>query len=394
MKRILIIFLFSSVLLIVVFTSCGTKLRLPEECAQEELFAGQKWKLRLLTTLYKPYRQYKPYVKKSITAFRIEYPSSVNGTEKMLSGIVLIPHEKEAPLPILLYCHGTLFNKEDAPSRWDSAVQLEAIPAMEGYITFIPDYLGYGSTRDEVPAYFDQEITTQTILDILPHGLNYLDNCGIAYRNDLYILGYSQGGHAAISVLKNMEEENATNLEVKAATSIAAPFKLKENVNHILEKDVFPATAYVSYLFASLNHYQWHRKPNEFFQGASLDFIEKQLAGTVTLSKMARNQSDTISHLMNKDFLEDYLGDGELLLKQSLERNSNFDFTPKSPLLVIHSRKDEVVPFSTSYNTWNQWIDRGADKEHIRFHALENENHSETAFEGILLGLDFFQNYK
>ncbi|NNK88328.1 MAG: hypothetical protein HKO90_08595 [Flavobacteriaceae bacterium] len=80
-----------------------------------------------------------------------------------MSGTLIIPHNYKESLPIMIYCHGTLFNKTYAPSMWDSAIQIEAMPAMARYIMFIPDYLGYGSTQDVVPAYFDQEITTQTI---------------------------------------------------------------------------------------------------------------------------------------------------------------------------------------------------------------------------------------
>ncbi len=393
-KRVLVLLGSLLVVSVVLFMSCGTRLKLSEECTREELFTGQRWKLRLLTTFYGPYREYKPYVTKSVTAFRIEYPSVVRGEEKLLSGVVLIPHEQEKPLPILLYCHGTLFNKGYAPSKWDSAIQLEALPAMNGYITFIPDYLGYGSSNTDIPAYFDQEITVRTILDMLPAGVSYLDDCGMVYQKEMYILGYSQGGHAAVSVLKELTHNNPYDLELKATTSIAAPFKLKENVAHIIEKEVFPATAYVSYLFTSFNTYRWNRDLDDFFRGSSLDLMEQYLAGEITLGKMAANQSDTISKLMNPNFLQDYLGNQELELKQSLERNCDFNFTPVSPLLIVHSEKDEVVPFSTSLVTWKSWISNGADSENVIFHSLKDENHSESADAGILLSLNFFQGYR
>lgn len=389
---------FTFILVASVFAmSCGSSLRLADECTNETLFKGQKWKLRLLTTLYRPYSQYKPYVQKSVTAVKIEYPSTVNGEEMLLSGIVIIPHERKEELPILIYSHGTFFSKSYAPSKWNSAIQIQAIPAMDGYITFIPDYLGYGSSSDEIPAYFDQPLTVQNILDVLPTGLSYLDDCGIQYKKDLYMLGYSQGGHAAISVLKELESEEAINdlgLTIKATASIAAPFKLKENVEYILRKDTFKATAYVSYTFLALNHRYWHREMNEFFQDSSLYYIEEHLKGNVSLGKMAANQSDTIKNLVQDKFLREFLGDEELQLKESLDANSDFNFVPKSPVLVIHSKVDEVVPYQTSMSTWESWIEKGGDARRIKFHSLENASHEESAFEGIIIALDYLRQYR
>ncbi|NNK88329.1 MAG: hypothetical protein HKO90_08600, partial [Flavobacteriaceae bacterium] len=189
----------------------------------------------------------------------------------------------------------------------------------------------------------------------------YLDNYGIPYKNELFILGYSQGGHAAVSLLKKIENKTFSlqNLKLKSAVAIAAPYKLKENVDFILEKVSFPSTAYVSYLFISLNQRQWNRQMNEFFKDSSLYYINEHLNGNVSLNKMAIKQSDYIDELVQDKILTDYLGDKEIPLKNSLRANSDFNFTPRTPLLIIHSKSDEVVPYQTSLDTWQQWICNG-----------------------------------
>ena len=291
-------------LALIVSSSCNSSLKVSDACTldQGQIFTGKKWKLRLLTSLYKPYRAYKPFVKESITAFKIEYPSRVNGKEIILSGVLIIPNNQKEPLPLLMYCHGTFFSKRDAPSNWQSSVQIQALPAMAGYITFIPDYLGYGSSKNEVPAYFDQELSTRGVLDMLDSGISYLKDCGISYKKELFILGYSQGGHTAVSLLKSISSDSAShhNLNIKATVSIAAPFKLNENVKYILDKDSFPITAYVSYLFMSLNQRHWYREMSDFFRDSSLFYIEEHLKGKLSLNRMALNQSDIISELMQK----------------------------------------------------------------------------------------------
>lgn len=362
--------------------------------SDEVLFKGSKPKLRLLTSLYKPYRVYKKYVTESIVALEIIYPSTIGGKQLNLSGTMLIPKTSKRLLPILVYCHGTMFDQSLAPSKWSSSIQVQALPAMDGYITFIPDYPGYGESQDQIPTYFMQDETVQSILDMIQYGISFLDTKGASYQKELYIMGYSQGGHAAISVQKQLEELNPFDLELKASVSIAGPLQLKENVDFILQKESFYATAYISYLFTCFNYYDWKRDETEFFTLENSQLINDYVQGRIDLNTMAIKQSTAINQLMDSVFLSKYLSNEENAIKQSLASNSNFMFAPRTPTLLVHSKSDEVVPFETSYQTWKNMIALGADSNRVAHRKLELESHEESAFVGIPLGLDFFRSVR
>ncbi len=144
----------------------------------------------------------------------------------------------------------------------------------------------------------------------------------------------------------------------------------------------------------SMNHYNWNRDLNEIFKDSSQFYINEHLEGRISLNEMALNQPDAIHDLVKQKFLNDYLGEEELELKNSLDANCDFDFVPDKPLLIIHSKTDEVVPYWTSFGTWKSWVENGANENYVQFHPLENANHSESAFEGITVALDFLGKYR
>ena len=382
--------------LMVVLVAISSCSKLPIEVTEKDqvVLSGSRFKLRLLTSLYKPYRIYKEYVNESISGLRFEYDSQIYGKAQTLSGIILIPHNRKEPMPLLVYCHGTMFDQSLAPSLWTSAVQLQALPSMDGYITFIPDYLGYGVSQDQVPSYFDQKETNRAIIDMVKAGLEFLEEHELKYKPELFLLGYSQGGHAALSLTKELQSNPLNGVELKATATIAGPFQLKENLDFILQKDTFHTSAYVSYLLSSMNFYYWKRDVEDFFQSPNSDSIRYYLNGDMSLNRMARAQTSVINNLMNPEFLNSYLGSGEVELKDHIYDNSDFDFVPQSPVMIIHSDSDETVPLDTSISTWEQMIKLGADSSTVKFHQLHGANHAESALVGIPVGLDFLRLYR
>jgi len=263
---------------------------------------------------------------------------------------------------------------------------------MDGYITIIPDYLGYGVSQDQIPVYFDQEATANSIRDMVKAVQQFLESRQVTYKKDLYIMGFSQGGHAALSLLHELQSSQPiADLNPKALVSIAGPCDLKENVDFILKQDKHATSAYISYLFTSLNAYCWKRDISDFFQPPSSDYIKQYLAKEIDLNTMALNQDTIIQNLMEPHFLQEYLGTGEPEIKSSLRENSDFDFVPRVPVLFIHSTSDEDVPYETARQTWKKMLLMGADSLTTDFHTLSDVSHSESALQGIPFGLDFFR---
>src|SRR6187200_412136 len=83
-----------------------------------------------------------------IEIYKVVYNTSYDGSTITASGLVAIPKTTEQ-VGMLSFHHGTITNREDAPSNFSSSAASSisyAGMASVGFIGVIPDYLGFGSS--------------------------------------------------------------------------------------------------------------------------------------------------------------------------------------------------------------------------------------------------------
>lgn len=135
----------------------------------------------------------------------------VNGHTIWLSGRFYYPVDifgnLKVPDHIVLSSHHTACKNAHVPSQ---TIGPEAAIAANDAFVVVPDYLGYGSTVDQPHPYCIPDITARNVLDMLRAALEYMADNGI-YKPEklpMYNIGYSQGGAAALAVLKYTQEHS------------------------------------------------------------------------------------------------------------------------------------------------------------------------------------------
>lgn len=333
-----------------------------------------------------------PFIQHDITSHRISYKTKFQGKPITVSGAITLPRDSAKPRPILVYCHGTTFDEKNIPSRWDSFMG-EALPALNGFITLMPDYIGYGESEDEVHPYMIQEPTVTTIIDLVQSGKKILDRYQIKYDSRIFLWGFSQGGHATLSVLKEIEEQDKPGIKITAAASVGGPYKLKENIDFILKHDNFEHIGYIGFIFASYNQIYWKRPYTDFFQEPYARLVEQYTNKKISLREMREGLTPQVKNLMNPEFLENYLGNGEKKIKAAFQANSDFNWIPKTPTVIYHGSKDQDVPFELAKSTYERFIKAGADPGKIMFISIEGVNHNTSGTLAFSRLLDFFNSF-
>lgn len=140
----------------------------------------------------------------------IRYKSvDVNGRSLWLSGRLYYPIDifgnMEIPDHIVLSNHHTACKNSQVPSQ---GFGLEAGIAANDAMVVVPDYIGFGSTIDYSHPYCIPEITARNVLDMLQAAREYMEDRGVRKPENLpmYNIGYSQGGAAALAVLKYTQD--------------------------------------------------------------------------------------------------------------------------------------------------------------------------------------------
>jgi len=149
------------------------------------------------------------------------YYTSVDqhGDTLTLSGKITVP---EQPKGIILMPHYTIASNDEVPSNTTTA---EAKYFMDDYVLIMPDYIGYGASRDRVHPYLRGDLTARNCVDMLFASHPVLDSLQVSLPKDtIYIVGFSQGGASALWTFKLLEEEYSDKVCVRQCFAGSGPY--------------------------------------------------------------------------------------------------------------------------------------------------------------------------
>lgn len=338
------------------------------------------------------YQPFLPYVKHGIEAFKITYSTQYKEKDILVSGTLCIP-DKAGPKPLLVFNHGTTFQSGLIPSNWANGVRIEVLWATNGYITLIPDYIGYGVNTEELHPYMVKEHEAQTVIDMIGATKSILNEKKVAQSGQLFVSGFSQGGHVTLSLLEKLgKSKEVHGFNITATAAIGAPTRICQNLRHILEQDTFNSIGYVGAVMASYNEQYWKRPYTDFFQEPYASLVASYAAGNTDMQDMVNGLSKNIAELMNPDFLTAFKAKGEKRLKKDLKRNDTGDLKLTAPLMIVHGTNDGDVPYELMLETLESLKRKSGNEQLIRFETLEGANHNLSGQLGLMKVLDFFDS--
>lgn len=348
------------------------------------LFETPTSDLQALIEQYPVAQPFLPFIKYDVRAHRITYTTTYRGEPATASGVILIPQGRSEPAPLLIWNHGTTFNKLDVASEWTNGEHIELVPATAGFITFLPDYVGYGASKHLLHPYMIQEPLVVSIIDMIGAGKEYLRAQNVAFDDRLYLWGFSEGGYATLAVQKEIESNPAHGLAITASYPVAGPYDLKETLDIIFSKDRYVGAGYLAYVFAAYNDTFWMRPYTDFFQEPIATKVEQLAAGQFPLHEIGDVLTASLAGFMNPTFLEHYRSGGEEQVQAAFSANSDFDWTPQSPTYLYHGTADADVPFEIGQAIYESFIARGADPETVHFIPVEGMDHNASGVAALL----------
>jgi dienelactone hydrolase len=191
--------------------------------------------------------------------------------------------------PIVLYAHGTNITKslnmaalnDSTNAIYSEAILVAAMYAAQGYIVVAPNYAGYDSSTLGYHPYLNADQSSKEMIDVLAAAKKALPGLlnPKTTNGQLFITGYSQGGHVAMATHRAMQ---AAGITVTAAAPMSGPYALAAqgdatfygNVN--AGSTIFTPLLTASYQKAYGNIYT---SPSDFYEAAYATGIESLLPG-------------------------------------------------------------------------------------------------------------------
>lgn len=313
------------------------------------------------------------------------------------SGILAIPRGLSNPLPLASYQHGTIFSKNSCPSQ-GSTEQLIAIglAASGGYVTQIADYIGLGNSMGFHPYHHAQTEATATI-DLLRASRSLCTQLNVPLNDQLFLFGYSQGGHATMATHQYIEQYYDEEFTVTASAPMEGAYDISgAQTDILLSGEPYPAPYYLPYLLFSYNEvYDLYPTLADALKPEWYAILAPMLYDNTNYSDgdIDAAMPDIPIEIVKDDILDDFRNNSEHPLRKALRENDTYKWTPKAPMKMFHCNGDLHVDFKNAENAYAYFQEKGATNVELVM-PLEGGTHETCVLPCLIQGKEWFDSLK
>jgi pimeloyl-ACP methyl ester carboxylesterase len=318
--------------------------------------------------------------KYDVKLFRVTYTTTYQDEEIIASGIVAIPITSD-PLAMLSFQHGTIVQHNEAPSAQSSGsfdLILYGAVASSGFITVVPDMIGFGSSDDIFHPYYVAEPTATSVIDNILAAKRLASDESATFNDKLFLAGYSQGGYATLATHKAIEESPLENIELVASFPAAGGYDLKAMQEYFFNLDTYSQPYYIGYVAKSYHSYYGFQSIfTDFFNEPYASRIPNLFDGNNNASHINSQLTTSIGSLIKPDMRANFETNSQYqYLLDAFEENSLTEWAPEIPVYLYHGTADVTVPYENSQLTYEKMLQNGASTDIVKLIPLPNADHS------------------
>ena len=306
------------------------------------------------------------------------YQSEYKGQPIILSGNMYVPKSKKCK-GLIMACHYTYAALCESPSQGPT---LSALLATKGYA--VVDLVGFGVTYQMVHPYLDKLATGRAIADFGRLARPFLEANGYTFEtDDIFIFGYSQGGHGAVAAQQFIEShpDYYTDLPLTKVFCGGGPYDPKVTYDVAKATDVIGFPAVVPMFLQGTIYANDLNDPTLAMPITEEDFLSDEMlkddryktwlnSKAYTMDQvnlMMKNIGcDKFSTILRPEAMEESYPQNTILF-QKLKENATTDFCPQTPMYIFHSKGDDVVTFENAEILQNRFRELGADESKIEY---------------------------
>jgi pimeloyl-ACP methyl ester carboxylesterase len=319
-------------------------------------------------------------IESGVDVYKVTYKTTFNGQSIIASGLVILPQTHKA-VGMLSFQHGTIIAHSEAPSETPPTSELMtfyATIASPGFIGVIPDFIGFGASKDLLHPYYLEKPTADAVVDNLKAAREFALLSGLNFNGKLFLAGYSQGGYATMAAHKSIEENGLENFNLIASFPSSGGYDIKGVQEFFFDQQTYSQPFYIAFVAYSYKTYLgWQQPLTDFFQPTYAAKIPGLFNGQNSSSEINDQLTTEIPSLISPDLLQNIDTDPRYsYINEAFIDNSLTDWTPKVKMFMYHGDLDITVPYQNSVDVYNHFIQNGASSEVVSFTTLPYANHS------------------
>ena len=319
-------------------------------------------------------------IKYDANVYKVTYKTTFKGSEIIASGLVVLP-KTNVEVGMISFHHGTITDYDDAPSHTtetDSDALLYAALSSSGFITVIPDYLGFGSSTSILHPYYVEEYTASAVMDMLIAAKELAVEEDVTFNKKLFLAGYSEGGYVTMATHKGIEEKGLEDFELIASFPAAGAYDIVGIENFLLTQATYDDPSYIAYIIRAYQlTYDFPDVLTDFFKQPYSDRIPGLFDGTKGTSEINAQLTTVLADLFQEELYDNLNSDPEYAyIKDAFVENSLTDWTPTAKMFMYHGQSDVTVPYQNSVDTYEKLIANGTSGSTLTFIPLNGDHSS------------------
>ena len=281
-----------------------------------------------------------------VDVYRLTYETiDPNGDPTMASASIAVPGELSVPARLVAYLHGTEIKRDEAPSFTSEEKDVGVVYAGLGYLAILPDYLGLGVDDTRLHPYNHAASEASATVDALRAARTLFASLGLEDTGELFLTGYSQGGHAAMATHRDVEQNYSDEFTIVASAPGAGPYDMSGTMlDFVLDDNVHPNPYYFPYVLLGYNSiYELVEDDGDFFAGELKQTLPPLYDGMTPAQAINDVLPDSPLQAMDPNYAQAVQDDPNHPLRVALRDNDVYDWTPMAPIRLYQCSGDEDV---------------------------------------------------
>ena len=319
-----------------------------------------------------------------------------NGVEVVATGLYYVPTDYPYEIATMQYNHGTAMkNRGEDSYDYNGESTICKIFAADGYAVAWQDYIGLGRAEGFHP-YQHLESEGQSGVDLLYAIQQINEEIGLHVNEQLFVTGYSQGGHATLAVHKTIQEQYREDFWVTASSPMSGAHDMSGVQNVIMESD-YAQPHYLPYLlygYQQVYHiFDSNEDFKEVFKPAYRYVVDNILLKGHNIGQINAMLPSKPFDMINPFFFDKYKNDPDFIFTKVLKENNTFNWVPEAPVQFCYCEGDEEVYYKNSIVAM-EWMKANGAKRIIDRKVSETFNHRQCADYAVMYTKFFFDSFR
>ncbi|MFT6855574.1 MAG: pimeloyl-ACP methyl ester carboxylesterase [Cyclobacteriaceae bacterium] len=315
----------------------------------------------------------------NVSVWRVTYKTVYKGDTITASTMVFTP-ETTDEVSTISFQHGTIADNASAPTEAginDGSIILYSAIASGGFVTVVPDFVGFGASVEFVHPYYHEYYTATSIVNAIYASKQLVESHALNIDNDLYLAGYSQGGYATMAAHKYFEEEGMDFYDLKASFPSSGGYDVSGMSNYFLGQETYHQPFFLGFVAMSYKtSYDFAETMGHFFNEPYATEIPEMFFGSFSGDQINERLTTNISDFLTEGFLNSSAGDADYAFIYDLfEDNSLLDWTPTIRMYMYHGDADITVPYQNSVDSYAKLLGNGASESIVTFETFSGATH-------------------